>query len=52
MMYTIIAKQTKGDTISLNVTGLTGTEYGVSTFPLEGEFPFSSSARSMGGGGG
>ena len=35
-----IAEQTMGDSISLGVTGLTGTEYGVSTFPLEGEFPF------------
>ena len=35
-----IAKQTEGDSIILDVIGLTGMEYGVSTFPLEGEFPF------------
>ena len=30
-----IAKQAKFDRISLNVTGLTGAEYGVSTFALD-----------------
>ena len=35
-----IAKQAKGDRISLNVTGLTGAEYGVSTFALENGQPF------------
>ena len=34
-----IAKQAKGDRISLNVTGLTGAEYGVSTFALENGLP-------------
>ena len=29
-----IAKQTKWNKINLNVTGLTGTEYGVSTFAI------------------
>ena len=35
-----IAKQAKGDMISLNVTGLTEAEYGVSTFALENGLPF------------
>ena len=35
-----IAKQAKGDRISLNVTGLTGAEYGVSTFALVNGLPF------------
>ena len=30
----------KVDRISLNVTGLTGAEYGVSTFALENGLPF------------
>ena len=34
-----IAKQVKGDRISLNVTGLTGAEYGVSIFALENGLP-------------
>ena len=34
-----IFEQTKGDNISLDVTGLTGTEYGVSTFALENGLP-------------
>ena len=37
-----IAKQTEGDRISLNVTGLTGAEYGVSTFALENGLPLPS----------
>ena len=37
-----IAKQAKGDRISLNVTGLTGAEYGVSTFALENGLPLPS----------
>ena len=36
-----IAKQAKGDRISLNVTGLIGVEYGVSTFALENGLPLS-----------
>ena len=35
-----IAKQAKFDRISLNVTGLTGAEYRVSTFALENGLPF------------
>ena len=36
-----IAKQAKeNDRISINVTGLTGAEYGVSTFALENGLPF------------
>ena len=34
-----IAKQSKGNSISLDVTGLTGAEYGVSTFALENGLP-------------
>ena len=34
-----IAKQAKFDKISLNVTDLTGAEYGVSTFALENGLP-------------
>ena len=34
-----IAKQLEGDRISLNVTGLTGAEYGVSTFALDNGLP-------------
>ena len=34
-----IAKQAKRNRISLNVTGLTGAEYGVSTFALENGLP-------------
>ena len=34
------ARQAKEDRISLNVTGLTGAEYGVSTFALENGLPF------------
>ena len=34
-----IAKQTEGNIISLDVTGLTGAEYGVSTFALENRLP-------------
>ena len=37
-----IAKQAKGDRISVNVTGLTGAEYGVSTFALENGLPLPS----------
>ena len=37
-----IARQAKVDRISLNVTGLTGAEYGVSTFALENGLPFPS----------
>ena len=36
-----IAKQAKRNRISLNVTGLTGAEYGVSTFALENGLPIS-----------
>ena len=35
-----IAKQAKFDKISLNVTGLTGAEYGVSMFALDNGLPF------------
>ena len=35
-----IAKQAKFDRIRLNVSGLTGAEYGVSTFALENGLPF------------
>ena len=35
-----IAKQNEGNVISLDVTGLTGAEYGVSTFALENGLPF------------
>ena len=35
-----ITKQAKFDKISLNVTGLTGAEYGVFTFALENGLPF------------
>ena len=34
------AKQAKEDRISLNVSDLTGAEYGVSTFTLENGLPF------------
>ena len=34
-----IAKQNEGNRISLDVTGLTGIEYGVSTFALENGLP-------------
>ena len=34
-----IAEQTEGDSISLDVTGLTGPEYGVSTFALKDGLP-------------
>ena len=34
-----ISEQTEGNSISLNVTGLTGTEYGVSTFAIEDGLP-------------
>ena len=34
-----VSEQTEGDSISLDVTGLTGTEYGVSTFALENGLP-------------
>ncbi len=34
-----IAKQVEEDRIRLGVTGLTGTEYGVSTFALENGLP-------------
>ena len=37
-----IAKQTEGDSITLNVTGLTGAEYGVSTFAIENGLPLPS----------
>ena len=37
-----IAKQTEGNIISLDVTGLTGAEYGVSTFALENGLPLPS----------
>ena len=37
-----IAKQNEGNVISLNVTGLTGAEYGVSTFALENGLPLPS----------
>ena len=37
-----IAKPAKGDRISLNVTGLTGADYGVSTFALENGLPLPS----------
>ena len=37
-----IIEQAKGDRISLNVTGLTGAEYGVSTFALENGLPLPS----------
>jgi hypothetical protein len=35
-----MVKQTEEDRISVNVTGLTGAEYGVSTFALENGLPF------------
>ena len=35
-----VASRTSGSRISLDVTGLTGTEYGVSTFALENGLPF------------
>ena len=35
-----ISKQAKFDRIGLNVTGLTESEYGVSTFALENGLPF------------
>ena len=41
-IYYNIAKQTEGNVISLDVTGLTGAEYGVSTFALENGLPLSS----------
>jgi hypothetical protein len=34
-----MVKQTEEDRISVNVTGLTGAEYGVSTFALEHGLP-------------
>ena len=37
-----IAKQNEGNVISLNVSGLTGAEYGVSTFALENGLPLPS----------
>ena len=37
-----VTKPAKKDRISLNVTGLTGAEYGVSTFALENGLPFPS----------
>ena len=35
VQYHTITKQTEQNNISMNVTGLTGTEYGVSVFALE-----------------
>ena len=35
-----IVKQNKEDRINVNVTGLTGAEYGVSTFAIENGLPF------------
>ena len=37
--YTYTAKQPEQNSISTNVTGLTGTEYGVSVFALENGVP-------------
>ena len=34
-----ISEQTEGNSISLDVTGLTGPEYGMSAFALENELP-------------
>ena len=38
--YHVSTKQTEEDSISMNVTGPTGTEYGVSVFALENGLPF------------
>ena len=40
IQYIYIAKQPEQSSISINVTGLTGTEYGVSSFALENGIPF------------
>ena len=39
IQYLHVAKQKEQNNISMNVTGLTGTKYGVSTFALENELP-------------
>ena len=38
--YHVITKQPEQNSISMNVAGLTGTEYGVSVFALENGLPF------------
>ena len=38
--YHVITKPPEQNSISMNVTGLTGTEYGVSVFALENGLPF------------
>ena len=40
IQYIYIAKQPEQNSISMNVTGLAGTEYGVSVFALENGVPF------------
>ena len=39
IQYLHVAKQKEQNNISMNVTGLTGTKYGVSTFALENGLP-------------
>ena len=36
----MVTKQTERNNISIDITGLTGTEYGVSVFSLENGLPF------------
>ena len=40
IQYIYIAKQPEQRSISMDVTGLNGTEYGVSVFALENGVPF------------